>query len=55
MNNRSIYRIAGVVLLSASMVKELNQIDALPHVEYSIPKFPVLISNTIVSTATASA
>ena len=55
MNHRSVCRFAGVVLLSASMVKELNQTGALPHMEYSIPEFPVLISNTIVSTATASA
>ena len=54
MNSRSVCRFAGVVLLSASMVKELNDVGALPHVEYSIPEFPVLISNAIVST-TASA
>ena len=55
MDNRSVCRFAGVVLLSTCMVKELNQIEALPHMEYSIPEFPVVISNSIVSTATASA
>jgi hypothetical protein len=55
MNNRSVCRVAGAVLLSVSMVKELNDVGALPHMEYSIPEFPVVMSNTIVSTAAASA
>ena len=65
MNTRSVGRCACVVVVSAAMLKELKDSglpqlkelnhSGLPHIEYSIPEFPVVVSNTIVNTATASA
>lgn len=53
-DDRLLCRFALVAFLSTTMVLELKH-SGLPHVEYSIPVHPVVITNTIVSTATASA